>query len=67
MVKGDLAVYLDYVILGELITATNSHENVDEDECLPNEVKMVTPLYNADSGEFPGLEKRLAFIMVKCE
>ena len=55
------------MILGELITATNSHENVDEDECLPNEVKMVTPLYNADSGEFPGLEKRLAFIMVKCD
>ena len=66
MVKGDLAVYLDYVILGELIPATNSHENVD-DECLPNEVKKVIPLYNADSGEFPGLEKRLAFIMVKCD
>ena len=64
-VKGDLAVYLDYVILGQLIPAMNSLENIDEYERLPNEVKMVIPLYNADSGEFLGIEKGLAFIMVR--
>ena len=65
LVKGDLAVYLDYVILGQLIPAMNSPENMDEYEWLLNEVKMIIPLYNADSGELLGLEKRLAFIMVR--
>ena len=64
-VRRDLAVYLDYVILEQLIPAMNSPENIDEYECLPNEVKMVIPLYNADTGEFLGLEKRLASIMVR--
>ena len=36
-----LAVYLDYVILGQLIPAMNSPENINEYECLPNEVKMI--------------------------
>ena len=63
--QGDLAVYLDYVILGQLIPAMNSPENIDEYESLPNEVKMVILLYNAYSGEFLGLEKRLAFILVR--
>ena len=63
--QGDLAVYLDYVILGQLIPAMNSPENIDEYESLANEVKMVILLYNAYSGEFLGLEKRLAFILVR--
>ena len=65
LVKGDLAVYLDYVILRQLIPAMNSPKNMEEYECLLNEVKMIIPLYNADSGELLGLEKRLAFIMVR--
>ena len=64
-VKGDLAVYLDYVILGQLIPAMNSPENMDDIECLLDEVKMIISIYNADSGELLGLEKRLAFIMVR--
>ena len=64
-VKGDLAVYFDYVILGQLIPVMNSPENIDEYEWLLNEVKMLIPLYNADSGELSGLEKRLAFTKVR--
>ena len=63
--KGELATYLDYVILGQLIPAMNTPGNIGEYECKPKEVKLVTTLYNVDSGKFLGLDKRLAFIMVE--
>ena len=40
-------------------------KNIEEYECLPNEGKLIVPLYKIDSGDFLGLEKRLAFIMVR--
>ena len=43
----------------------NNPENIEEYECLPNEFKMKVPLYNNDKGDFLGLKKRLAFIMVR--
>ena len=63
--KGDLTIYLDYVILEQLIPARISPEDIEEYECLPNEVKLVVPLYDVGSGKFVGLGKRLAFIMVR--
>ena len=64
-VKGQLAVYLDYVILGQLIPAMNNPKNIDEYDCLHNEVKLVVPLYNVDSGHFLGLKKCLSFTIVR--
>ena len=64
-VKGDLAIFLDYVILGQLIPARNKPKDTEECECLPNEVNIVVPLYDVESSKFLGLENRLAFIMVR--
>ena len=64
-VKGDLAIFLDYVILGQLIPARNKPKDTEECECLPNKVKIVVPLYDVESSKFLGLENRLAFIMVR--
>ena len=36
-VKGELTVYLDYVIIAQLIPAMNNPENIEEYECLPND------------------------------
>ena len=63
--KGDLAIYLDYVILGQLIPAKNNPENIDEYECKENEVKLYIPLYDINTGKFWGLDTHLAFIMVR--
>ena len=63
--KGELAIYLGYVILGQLIPELNCPGNIEEYERKPNEVKLITPLYDIDSGEFLGLKKSLAFIMVR--
>lgn len=62
--KGEFAIYPDYVILGQLIPAKNNPENIDECECKENEVKLFSPFYGINIGNFLGLNTRLAFIMV---
>ena len=57
---GDFAIYLDYIILGQLICAKNLSE-----ECKPDEVKLHVPLYNVDRGELQGLQNSLPYIMVR--
>ena len=48
-----------------MIPARISPEDIEEYECLPNEVKLVVPLYDVESDKFMGLEKRLVFIMAR--
>ena len=63
-IKGDYALYLDYVTLGQLIPARNSPENITKYESGYNEVKLFVSLYNLENGDFLGLDERLAYIMV---
>ena len=49
----------------QLIPARISPEDIEEYECLSNEVKIVVPLYEVESSKFLGLEKRLVFIMAR--
>ena len=62
---GDYAIYLDYVMVGQLICAKNLPEDFDTYECKPDEVKLRVPLYNVEIGEFKGLQDWLAYIMVR--
>ena len=64
-VKGNFAIYLDYVILGRLILTENNPENIDKCECKQNEVKLFSPLCDVNTEEFLGLDTRLAIIMVR--
>ena len=66
-VKGEFAIYPDYVILGQLIPAKNNPENIDECECKESEVKFFFPLYGINIGNFLKLDTRFAFIMVRGE
>ena len=61
-IKGNYGLYLDCVILGKLIPARNTPENITN---APNEVRLFVPLYNLENGEFLGLNERLPYIMVK--
>ena len=62
---GDYTIYLDYVILGQLICTKNLPEDFDNYECKPNEIKLCVPLYNTETGEFKGLQNWLAYIIVR--
>ena len=62
---GDYAIYLGYIILGQLICVKNLPEDFDTYEYKPDEVKFCVPLYNVDTGEFKSLQNWLAYIMVR--
>ena len=53
----DHAIYLAYVILGQIIPANNSPPDLDNYVLEENEVRLHVPLYNNESG--------LAFIMTQ--
>ena len=62
---GDYAIYLDYVILGQLICAKNLPEDFENYECGADEVKLCVFLYHVQTGEFRGLQNWVAYIMVR--
>ena len=62
---GKHAIYLDYVILGQLICSKTIPEDFENYECKENKVNLYVSLYNMETGEFRGLQKWLAYIMGK--
>ena len=42
---GEIAVYLQNFILGQLVVAVNSPENIDDYVCTRNETKLIIPIY----------------------
>ena len=62
---GDYAIYLDYIVLGQLIPAKNLPEDFENYECEQVEVKLFDPNYNVKTGVFLGVQNWLAYIMVR--
>ena len=60
---GDYAIYIDYVILDQLILA-NSYPDLDKYRLKENELILYVPLYHTENGYFRGVKKWLAYIMV---
>lgn len=60
-------IYNNHIILGQIIPTANFPDNIENYECTKNEVKLVRPLYNGQTGEFLGLRKSLAFINIRRE
>ena len=66
-VKDGEAIYLEYVILGQIMAVVNPDSSIDlndyqfkENECL-----LYVPLYNKETGLFRGLGKRLGYITLR--
>lgn len=47
--------YADYLLIGQIIEASNPPENIDTYVCKEREVKLVRPRYEVSTGEFLGL------------
>ena len=65
MKSGDYAIWLDYIILGQIIPASNSPPDLDNYVLKENEVILYVLLYNTETGHFRGVKKWLAFIMIR--
>ena len=51
------AIYLDYVVLAQILPASVPPPNIDDYEFKENEVLLLVPLYNTENGYFKGLKK----------
>ena len=63
--NGDIAMYNQNVIIGQLIFAANQPKEISTYVCLPNEVKLLSCVYDLETGEFKGLREQLAHIVLR--
>ena len=64
---GDKTLYLEFVVLGQLIPAANLDPGINLDTYVYNENKvlMYPPVYNKSRGMYGGLTKRLGYITLR--
>ena len=58
-IKGNLAIYLDYFITGQIMQAAKVPQNIESHECVHNEVKIAVPIYDLSTGVFRRLKKNI--------
>ena len=63
--SGDIAMYNQNFILGQLIVAANQPKDIATYVCNKNEVKLHCCIYDLDNGEFKGVRELLVYIMLR--
>ena len=63
--NGEIAMYLDNFIIGQLIIAANQPKDIESYVCAQNEVKLLSPVYEIETGQFKGIRKQMAFIVLR--
>ena len=63
--NGDIAMYNQNFIIGQLIFAANQPKEIETYQCLPYEVKLLSCVYDLEIGEFKGIREQLAYIVLK--
>ena len=64
---GEKALYLDFVVLDQLMPAANVNPEIDLDSYVlkENEVIMYCPVYNKSTGMYGGLTRKLGYITLQ--
>ena len=63
--SGEIAMYLHNFVIGQLIIASNQPEDIDSFICSKNEVKLLSCVYDLESGDFRGIRKQIAYIVLR--
>ena len=66
-IKGGHAMYLEFVIIGQILSVANRPPNIDFDKYnyKENEVLIFTPIYNNENGLYRGLTKKLGYVILR--
>ena len=64
---GEKAIYLDFVVVGQIMPAANVDSSIDFEnyEYKENEEMLYVPVYNTITGLYGGLKKKLAGITLR--
>ena len=57
-------MYNQNFIIGQLIFAANQPKDIETYQCLPNEVKLLSCVYDLETGEFKGIREQLAYTVL---
>ena len=63
--SGELALYLHNFVIGQIIVAANQPKDISAYICSKNEVKLLTCVYDLESGDFRGIREQIAFIVLR--
>ena len=63
--NGEIAMYLHNFVIGQLIIAANQPKDIENYVCLNNEVKLLSCVYDIESGQFKGIREQMAFIVLR--
>ena len=63
--SGEIAMYLHNFVIGQLIIAANQPKDIANYTCLKNEVKLLSCVYEIETGQFKGIREQLAFIVLR--
>ena len=63
--SGEIAMYLHNFIIGQLIIAANQPKDINGYICSKNEVKLLSCVYDIQTGHFKGIREQVAFIVLR--
>ena len=64
---GEKAIYLDFIVLGQIVPAGNADSSINLDTyvCKDNKVIVYCPVYNKSTGVYGALTKKLGYITLR--
>ena len=63
--NSEIAMYIQNFILGQLIFAANQPKDISEYVCQANDVKLLSCVYDLETGDFKGIRLMLAYIVLR--
>ena len=63
--SGEIAMYFHNFIIGQLIIAANQPKDIETYICSKNEVKLLSCVYDIQTGHFKGIREQVAFIVLR--
>lgn len=63
--KSKKIYYCDFFVTGQIVEASNLPEEISTYVLKENEVKMIRPKYNPETGKFLGLYEMVRFMVVR--
>ena len=63
--SGEIAMYLHNFVIGQLIIAANQPKDIVNYTCLKNKVKLLSCVYDIETGNFKGIREQVAFIVLR--
>ena len=63
--SAEILMYLDNFVIGQLIIAANQPKDIANYTCLKNEVKLLSCVYDIQTGQFKGICEQVAFIVLR--